>query len=553
MSSHFLNNLGVAKRILLLLAISGLTILIVALVGWLEMRAGKQKLDTLYLDRAVPLQDLGQIESKLFIVEKQVLLGFQHDPASPLAAIHTHPITLHVENNAAERKAIEALWAKYMEGFLTDEEKALAHDAEQKIKAWLDTTAAYLDQMKAGNFGHGRTAEFLQADRTAGKAAHEALTKLIAYQTSVAKALNEEAGQAYVRSSLILAAVGGIGLILAFGLGTLISRSVTRPLDQAVQAAEAIAQGQLSRPIPAGGQDEPGRLLNAMRTMQAGLRDIVAALQNNAQALDQTARELKDSASRSAEASETQTESAASMAAAIEQMSVSIDHIGESARQAHSVSEQAGEQSRTGGQVVHRAADEIGKIAEAVNASAQTIGELEAVSNEISTIVAVIKEIADQTNLLALNAAIEAARAGEQGRGFAVVADEVRKLAERTGQSTQQIATMIERIQDNTRKAAADMETSVSRVNEGVSLARQAGESITAIQEGSKQVIHAVDDITLALKEQSVASQDIAKSIEHIAQMAEENSATINQTAASARQLDGLAGQLRATVNKFQL
>jgi methyl-accepting chemotaxis protein len=165
----------------------------------------------------------------------------------------------------------------------------------------------------------------------------------------------------------------------------------------------------------------------------------------------------------------------------------------------------------------------------------------------------VIKEIADQTNLLALNAAIEAARAGEQGRGFAVVADEVRKLAERTAKSTQEIAGMIGKIQNSTREVVASMESSVGRVSSGVDLANQAGQSITQIKNESTRVAQVVGNISDALREQSEASRSIAQNVEKIAQMSEENSAAVLQTANAAGHLEKLALSLQNTISRFKV
>jgi methyl-accepting chemotaxis protein len=188
-----------------------------------------------------------------------------------------------------------------------------------------------------------------------------------------------------------------------------------------------------------------------------------------------------------------------------------------------------------------------------VNESARIINDLGQQSEKISAIVNVIKEIADQTNLLALNAAIEAARAGESGRGFAVVADEVRKLAERTTKSTQEISGMIGAIQSGTQNAVASMTSGVSRVNNGVTLATRAGESIRVIESNARQVVETVADISSSLREQSAASTEIAKNVERIAQMAEENSSAVAENASTATHLERLSEGLEAEVCRFKL
>ena len=225
----------------------------------------------------------------------------------------------------------------------------------------------------------------------------------------------------------------------------------------------------------------------------------------------------------------------------------------EHANDAHRVSQTSSEQAVEGGRIIHSAATEMEHIATAVNNVGGTIRGLEEYSSEISGIVNVIREIADQTNLLALNAAIEAARAGEQGRGFAVVADEVRKLAERTAISTKEISAMITKIQDGTKQAVTEMEIGVKRVSDGVELARQAGNSVSSISDAAQQAARAVDDITHSIKEQSLAARDIAERIEKIAQGTEENSAASSNTADSAKQMAELSKQLDELASRFRI
>jgi methyl-accepting chemotaxis protein len=241
------------------------------------------------------------------------------------------------------------------------------------------------------------------------------------------------------------------------------------------------------------------------------------------------------------------------VAASVEQVSVSINHVAESAQDAHGIARDAGELSVQGGQLFHGTIDEINLIADEVHRSTEVIHQLGSQSDRISQIINVIKEIADQTNLLALNAAIEAARAGEAGRGFAVVADEVRKLAEKTSSSTKEIGDMINAIQQGTQQAVSSMEAGSDKVHDGVAMAERAGESMEQIEGGVRKVLMAVASISEALGEQRSASHDIADNVEKIARMSEENSQAVLSVSDSAGKLIELASSLRAKAGHFRL
>jgi X-X-X-Leu-X-X-Gly heptad repeat protein len=261
---------------------------------------------------------------------------------------------------------------------------------------------------------------------------------------------------------------------------------------------------------------------------------------------------LADASQQVARSSGTQSDAAASMASAVEEMSVSIDRVSQLSQEARDMAQSSGEISDTGASVISSAIQEMGKIASTVRDSSGAVAQLGDQSQQITSIVNVIREIADQTNLLALNAAIEAARAGEQGRGFAVVADEVRKLAERTTQSTQEIATMVGQIQTGAQSAVDSMNFGVSQVEEGVELANKAGGSIAEIKVGASRVGDAVVGISDALREQTAASQDIARNVEQIAQQAEHNHSQALQTSQAANDLESLADRLRQSIARFR-
>ena len=318
-------------------------------------------------------------------------------------------------------------------------------------------------------------------------------------------------------------------------------------------ATERIAQGDLTARVELESRDELSAVADGFNGMSGALNGLIGKIQAGAGNVTAAAATLAASSLHISEGSQKQSESASTMAAAGEQTTVGIDQIAEHAREAHAFSSEAGRLSEEGHEVVGRTVVEMRQIARSVEQSAKLIEDLGRQSERISDIVNVIKDIADQTNLLALNAAIEAARAGESGRGFAVVADEVRKLAERTTQSTQDIAGMIDAIQGGTGQAVQAMQDGVGRVAGGVELATRAGDAMDKIKSGAQRVLQAVGDISLALKEQSSASTEIAANVERIAQMAEENNAAVSETTSTAHELERLAAGLQQDIRRYKV
>jgi methyl-accepting chemotaxis protein len=342
-------------------------------------------------------------------------------------------------------------------------------------------------------------------------------------------------------------------LVLAVALGFMLLGHILRSLDKAVGTAARIADGDLSHPVETDKIEETGRMLSAMASMQDKLRGLMSSLNGDAAAVNRTTQELSAAAGNGAATSGAQMAAVSAVAASVEELSVSVGHLETHAQDTGRAAQLSSARSGESGEVIRRAAAEMQRIADAVRTTSATIGNLDDYSGQISGIVNVIKEIADQTNLLALNAAIEAARAGEQGRGFAVVADEVRKLAERTTQSTLEISGMIAKIQHETLKAVDEMGVCVAQANSGAELAQQAGDSVTGIRESADKVAAVVEDIGLALQEQAATTRDIALRMESIAQGAERNNATANGIAASAIELEELAATLHRRSASFRV
>ncbi|KUM43937.1 chemotaxis protein [Pseudomonas sp. EpS/L25] len=355
------------------------------------------------------------------------------------------------------------------------------------------------------------------------------------------------------RQAMLTLIVGGvIAALLALGIAWSLSRTIVGRLAQAVTVARNIADGRLDSPISESGGDEVGQLLGAFGLMQEKLREMIQRIKQGTDQLVAAAQGISANSQQLSAAAQEQSSAASSMAATVEELTVSINHVADNANEAHDLSSQSGRLAQDGGRTIQASVDSMRSIAGTVQSSADRIGELGGHAERVSSIVSVIKGIADQTNLLALNAAIEAARAGEQGRGFAVVADEVRQLAQRTANSTQEIAAMIEKIQAATHAAMADMDVGVRQVNAGVDLANQAGEAVVSINSSSDNVVRVVNQISLALREQTAASHDVARNVERIAQMAQQNSEAIGETVQTAVSLDALAQDLNRQIGQFR-
>nr|WP_051338761.1 methyl-accepting chemotaxis protein [Sulfuricella denitrificans] len=549
------SKINVAPRLFLLVSIMTVFMITIGVIGLRATSDVVASLETVYKDRTIPLADLSKVGSLFNSNIDQILRALQHNPNQEIAKLHDHPVSDHIKRIESNIAEINKIWGKYMATSLTPEEKQLAESFAQKRKAFLEETVLPTVQaLKNNNYSLETTSRFLVGSRTNLKEMSEVQQALFDLQTRVAGEEFHLAETRYgtARAISIGAIIGGVllGLLLAWW----IIRSIAGPLNQMrATISEVEKNSDFTQRIPVNSEDEVGQTAKSFNQLMTTLQQIFGQVLDSVAKVSDAAQTLSAASGQVATSSSSQSEATASMAANVEQMTVSINHVSDSAHEAVEISRKSGKLSAEGGEVIHKAAAEMSQIAETVRHTAQAIEELGQHSNQISSIVQVIKDVADQTNLLALNAAIEAARAGEQGRGFAVVADEVRKLAERTTKATEEITQMIGTIQSSAKGAVATMSSAVDQVSSGVTLANQAGSAIVQIKDGAEQVVGVVNDISSALAEQSSASNDIAAQVEKVAQMTEENSAAAAETASAADNLQELANTMRAAVNRFKI
>jgi methyl-accepting chemotaxis protein len=505
---------------------------------------------SMYHDRLVPSLQLVNVVENLYNVRIAVLNHYLSDtPAEKQQYERTIQELIH-----KNEEIIKAFSATHL---VDEQQKTLVkfHEAQEAYNNAREISLKFSRE--------GRKKEALDNIRTNAKVKFEAVLSLAQHlvesQGTVGKELFDQSTQTASTAILTLYAVIAAAIILGMFLAIFIARFFSGPLGDLARQSSLVAEGDLRRVDTPyldkmmNSKDELGQVTRSFAEMIINLRKTIREVGEATQSVASASAQISSSTEEMAAGAQEQTSQTTEVAGAVEEMTKTIIENSKNASSTAETTKEAKTAAVEGGAIVRETVTGMNRIASVVNASAETVKALGKSSDEIGKIIEVIDDIADQTNLLALNAAIEAARAGEQGRGFAVVADEVRKLAERTTKATKEIAEMIKQIQVETSGAIIAMAEGTKEVERGKELADHAGESLTKIVEISQKVTDMVAQIAAASEQQSSASEQISRNVEAISAVSGETAQGTQQVAHAAEDLNRQSEHLQQLVNQFKL
>lgn len=450
-------------------------------------------------------------------------------------------------------RAVSEIIQAYGQRPMSPEEKKLFdHYAATRLRYGQEGINPIRDMLAAEDFDRA-TEHYRNVLLPSTAQVDEATDALIAHVKHDARATRERiASRSEVLQAVAMVTMA-VGLIMSVLLSLLIRRSIVTCTKELERATRQFAKGDLSEQVRLHGRDELAQVSRGFNEMAGEFSRLIGEILRSAQDVTAAAQNTASNSAAVAENSNRQTTLSQDTALAAQKMADTIARVGDNIAEMVAAAEQASQRASHGETVVNEATQGIQAISRTVLETSQVVSNLGRQSEEIGRIVSVIKDIADQTNLLALNAAIEAARAGEQGRGFAVVADEVRKLAERTSSATNEISATIQNIQQETAKAVAAMEQGSQEVSQGVDMAQQVGQVIVTINAAVSSLSAMIHDIDRIRAEQEIASRAIAGRVKEIHSMAGENRTVSENSARAARELTNLAEHLRESVSRFKL
>jgi methyl-accepting chemotaxis protein len=520
----------------------------VAVLGQLGSQRIYVLLDGTVSNNLISIQKTDSVKANVIATNRDMFkaIGLVFRKATPDELNAT--VTSFRDNQADAEKDFKIYRATPLE----DDERAAGNDFERDWPAYIAAAEGVFTLLKAGD------AE--QAAKLADTSATPLYRKTIGELKIMIESNARQSGEVaqngadtnrQVTWALIIGAI--IAAACALGLGLLVTRMITRPLYQSVASASHIAQGDLTHPIHSAGKDETGQLLTALSDMQGNLKTTVQQIADASNQLASAAEELTAVTEDSTRGLVRQNDEIQQAATAVNQMTAAVEEVARNAVSTSQVSSETAAEASKGQRQVQQAVSAMNTMASDITHSTQRVETLAGQIRDITKVLDVIRSIAEQTNLLALNAAIEAARAGEQGRGFAVVADEVRALAHRTQASTAEIDTMIKLVRAGADEAVASMAKSQAMAHSTQILATEAGLALERISEGVGQINERNLVIASAAEEQAQVAREVDRNLVNIQDLSTQTAAGANQTNASSQELSRLAISFNTLVGKFKL
>jgi methyl-accepting chemotaxis protein len=545
----------IKARLIALVTLTAIFITLIAVNSLIELRRENEIAKVMYQESMVGMNYLAKVGVLMRENRIQLLLAIQHDPLLETSKLHDHPVTLHLDPVKKNIEEISKIWAAHvslMDKNDPEEAKLAEAYAAKRGEFVREGLKPCIAAVEAGDF-HTAVLLTLSKINPLAKEATALADKLVEVQYKNAGDHYKKAEAAYRRSvattiSLLVLTIG-FGAIVAF----FVIRGITRSSGRLAEAADRMAEGDLTTRIDGMAKDEMGRIASAFNAMSEAFCGMIDQVAQTSGRIATAASQVHSTSEAMAADAEQVASQATTVATASEEMSATSGDIAVNCGMAADASRHASSQATDGAAVVQSTVTIMNRIAERVKSTSTTIGSLGERSDQIGAIIGTIEDIADQTNLLALNAAIEAARAGEQGRGFAVVADEVRALAERTTRATREIGDMIKAIQSETRAAVVAMEESVQNVESGRAESDRSGASIQAILDQIGEVTTQINQIATAAEEQTATTSEISNNMMQITAVVQGTARGAHESAQAARQLNLIAEDLQRMVGQFRL
>ncbi|MFJ2482287.1 methyl-accepting chemotaxis protein [Pseudomonas sp. NPDC087598] len=514
----------------------------------------------------VGLFGLGQMKTlreSATVIEESWMPSIEsiHDAAANIASIRLESLRLIANPEAASREKSKGIIKAQREELLkrfSDHKTLITSDQEDALLKALSAAAgkylSILDQIiKQTDAGQTEQALALLNTELApqGSVLDVTLEQMITLNQQGADTAADAAAAMYERALWIVGSIIVIALLATLLLAWQLTRSITTPINQALNVARKIAAGDLSGQIVSEGKDEAAQLLDALAEMQMNLRSTIRGISESAQQLASAAEEMSSVMEQSTRGLQQQNDQIEQAATAVTEMSTAVDEVAANAVSSAEASQASNEDSKHGHVQVSETISSIQELVGAVLGASEQAEGLATQAQDISKVLEVIRGIAGQTNLLALNAAIEAARAGEAGRGFAVVADEVRSLAQRTQNSTEEIELMITSIQHGTGATVSALQSSAEQAGQTLRRANSAGQALEKITASISQINQRNLVIASAAEQQALVAREVDENLVNIRDLSTQTAAGATQTSAASQELSRLAVDLNGLVTRF--